>query len=122
MPEQPPPDPALQPKNKFNKWLLGALGIASATVLGVVISRRIAAPKLPAPPARPLHLKDWELIDRIDRVLEHAGIDGIDVYVRHERVMLAAENEATLIAAKNLIEHLNGVESVEMTLKSVAAS
>ncbi|MBC8044086.1 MAG: hypothetical protein IAF08_11670 [Rhizobacter sp.] len=122
MPEQLPSDPAIQPKNKFNKWLLGALGIASAAVLGVVISRRVAAPKPLAPPARSPHLKDWKLIDRIDSVLEHAGIDGIDVYVRHERVMLAAENEATLVAAKNLIEHLPGVGSVEMTLKSVATS
>jgi len=111
------------------KWIWGAIGIASALVLGVAVSRRglpfrqrkenrsekSALPKTMT--------AEWQLIEKIDRALQKSHIEGIEVYVKNGKVLLVAppEQQHDLSDARDLILALNGVQSVETSIKAPSA-
>ncbi len=112
------------------KWIWGALGVVSALALGVAVSRRglsfiwrkgssAAKNKL----SNTL-TAEWQLIEKIDRVLQQSHIKGIDVYVKNSNVLLVAapEREQDLLDARDLILAIDGVQSVEISFKAPFAS
>jgi hypothetical protein len=112
--------------NRFSKkWIWGAVGVASALVLGVAVSRfglpfRLRKEKSSEKSELPTALTaEWQLIEKIDRALQKAHIEGIDVYVKNGKVLLVAtpEQRDDLSDARDLILVLNGVQSVEISVK-----
>lgn len=108
------------------RWLWGAVGIASALALGVAMSR-LGLPFLKRnekpfkKSALPTALTaEWQLIDKIDRALQKSHIEGIDVYVKNGKVLLVASPEQLhdLSDARDLILALDGVQSVETSIKA----
>lgn len=111
------------------KWIWGVVGVASALILGVAVSRR----------GLPLRLRketssekstlsttlttEWQLIEKIDRALQKSHIEGIDVYVKNGKVLLVAtpEKQHDLSDARDLILALDGVLSVETSVKASSA-
>jgi hypothetical protein len=98
------------------KWLWGLIGLASAAVVGVVISRKPPLKRETKPP-----VADWQLIGRIDHALSQADISGIDVYVNGGRVMLITEagSGVDILHAKSIVAALPGVEAVDVVAKHV---
>ncbi len=116
--------------SRFSKnWIWGAIGIASALALGVAVSRfglpfRLRKEKSPEKPSEKSELPtaltaEWQLIEKIDRALQKAHIKGVDVYVKNGKVLLVAtpEQQDDLSDARDLILVLNGVQSVETSVK-----
>jgi osmotically-inducible protein OsmY len=115
--------------NAPKKWIWGAVGIASLLALGFVMSWRTGAAQKKTPrksddklPDRlpPYSLtKDWRLIESIDDALQSAHIDGVDVYVKHGKVLLvaSASRQAELSEALKIISALTGVRTVEGTIR-----
>jgi len=70
------------------KWIWGAIGVASAMILGIAVSRRgwpllFRKAKAPSKTVLPTALTtEWQLIEKIDSVLQKAHIKGIEVYVK----------------------------------------
>ncbi len=67
---------------------------------------------------------EWQLIEKIDRALHKAHIAGIDVYVKNGKVLLVAtpEQQHDLSDARDLILALDGVQSVETSIKESSVS
>ncbi len=113
------------PSGFSKKWIWGAVGIASALALGVAVSRfgfpfRLRKEKSYEKSELPTALTaEWQLIEKIDRALQKAHIKGIDVYVKNGKVLLVAtpEQQDDLSDARDLILVLNGVQSVETSVK-----
>ncbi len=111
------------------KWIWGAIGIASALALGVAVSRRglpfFSRKEKPRDKETfPTSLTaEWQLIEKIDRALQTAHIQGIDVYVKNGKVLLVAtpEQQHDLLDARDLILALDGVLSVETSIKAPSA-
>ncbi len=105
--------------NNTRKWLWGLLGLASAAVVGIVISRKSPLKRETKPP-----VTDWQLIGRIDDALSQADISGIDVYVNGGRVMLITEagSGADILRAKSIVAALQGVEAVDVVAKHTGAT
>ncbi len=119
--------PTTSESSRFSKkWIWGAIGIASALALGVAVSRRglpflSRKEKTSGNSALPTTLTaEWQLIEKIDRALQTAHIQGIDVYVKNGKVLLVAtpEQQHDLLDARDLILSLDGVQSVETSVKS----
>ncbi|MFN3345105.1 MAG: hypothetical protein ACK412_05600 [Chloroherpetonaceae bacterium] len=112
------------------KWIWGAIGITSALALGVAVSRRglpflLRKEQSSKKSALPAALtSEWQLIEKIDRVLQKAHIEGIDVYVKNAKVLLVAtpEQRHDLSDARDLILALDGVQSVETSVKEPSIS
>ncbi|MGQ9805207.1 MAG: hypothetical protein ACUVRP_03910 [Chlorobiales bacterium] len=111
------------------KWIWGVVGVASALALGVAVSR-FGLPffkrreKFYEQSALPTALvADWQLIEKIDRALQKSHIEGIDVYVKNGKVLLVAtpEKQHDLSDARDLISALDGVLSVETSVKASSA-
>lgn len=108
------------------KWIWGVIGIASALALGVAVSRRglpfFSRKDKPRDKATfPTSLTaEWQLIEKIDRALQKSHIEGIEVYVKNGKVLLVAppEQQHDLLDARDLILSLDGVQSVETSVKS----
>ncbi len=108
------------------KWIWGTLGIMSALALGVAVSR-FGLPSLKRKQTSsgksvlPTGLTaEWQLIEKIDRTLQKAQIQGIDVYVKNGKVLLVAapEQQHDLADARDVILALDGVHSVEISIKA----
>lgn len=119
------------PTETSRKWIWGAVGFASLLALGFAVSwRNFSAHKKkssksePQLPDRlpPYSLtKDWQLIETIDDALQAAHIDGVDVYVKHGKVMLvaASSHQAELSEALRIISSINGVKNVEASIREI---
>ncbi len=119
--------PTTSGSSRFSKkWIWGAVGIASALALGVTVSRRglplFSRKEKPRDKATfPTSLTaEWQLIEKIDRALQAAHIQGIDVYVKNGKVLLVTTpaQQHDLLDARDLILTLDGVQSVETSVKS----
>ncbi len=120
---------------KFSKkWIWGAIGIASALALGVAVTRRGLPFRLRKEKSTEKHaseksalpstlIAEWQLIEKIDRVLQKSHIEGIEVYVKNGKVLLVAppEQQHDLLDARDLILALDGVQSVETSIKAPSA-
>lgn len=112
------------------KWIWGAIGIASALALGVAASRRglpflSRRDKTSKKSALPTTLTtEWQLIEKIDRALQKRRIEGIDVYVKNGKILLVAapEYQRELADARDLIFSIEGVQSVETSIKETSTS
>jgi nitrate reductase NapAB chaperone NapD len=119
--------PTTSDSSRFSKkWIWGAIGIASALALGVAVSRRGLPFRLrkengSEKSALPTTITaEWQLIEKIDRALQKSHIEGIEVYVKNGKVLLVAppEQQHDLLDARDLIRSLDGVQSVETSVKS----
>ncbi len=118
------------------KWIWGTVGLISALALGVAVSRfglplRLRRDKSSEKKSSeksavlPTALTaEWQLIEKIDRALQKAHIEGIDVYVKNGKVLLVAtpEQQHDLSDARDVILALEGVQSVEISVKASSRS
>lgn len=112
-----------------SKWVWGAIGVASAIALGVMVTRRgvsfFSRPSQRPPKPFPETLAaEWQLIEKIDRALAKARIEGIEVYVKSGKVLLVApaERQRFLADARDVILAIDGVQSVETSVKELPLS
>lgn len=94
------------------RWLWGALGVVGAAVLGIMVSRKMGSqPKLAA--------SDWQLIARLDAALSEAGIYGVEVYLRQQKVVLIAPPayRAQLERAVKVVQNLEGATLIDALIR-----
>jgi hypothetical protein len=106
-------------KSSKYKWIAGAVGLASAAVLGFVVTKKVLDKRKPAQPLRPRVGGDWKLIDRIDAALGKADIEGIEVFLnKNKAVLISGQNNLeNLNAAKKIISAIDGITEVETIVK-----
>lgn len=111
------------PPKEIGRWWVSALGIAAAAIAGVVISRQLKPQKSPQPlkskAVSPEDVFEWKLIEQIDKALERAGISGLNVYLKHDRVLLTGNRTQRdlLVAAKQILDGVKDIAAVEMVVK-----
>lgn len=101
------------------RWLWGALGLAGAAVLGIVVSRKMNQATDKPKPAR----NEWQLISRIDAALSEAGIYGVEVYLRQQKVVLIAapQYRAQLERAVEVVQNLEGATLIDALIREESA-
>lgn len=98
-----------------SKWLWGLLGLASVAAIGLVVSRSATSKssKVSGP------LSDLQLINRIDAALSQAGISGVEVYLRQQKVVLIAlpDCREELQRAVDVVQHIEGVQLIDALIR-----
>lgn len=84
-------------------------------MLGIMVSRKMGSQPSQSKPA----VSDWQLIARLDAALSEAGIYGVEVYLRQQKVVLIAPPayRAQLERAVKVVQNLEGATLIDALIR-----